>query len=138
MGNTIFIKYKRVCIKPLQSRLEAIQKLKPSMTVKGCRSFAGMVNFLSIFCPELQKLLKPTYDLNRKGRQFIWGEEQSAFEEIKCRLVKPPVLHLPDSKGRFHLYSDTSKFATGSALYQIQNEKPKLIAYASKRLPKAA
>ena len=30
------------------------------------------------------------------------------------------------------------KFATGSALYQIQNGKPKLIAYASKRLPEAA
>ena len=40
--------------------------------------------------------------------------------------------------GRFHLYSDTSKFATGSALYQIQNDKPKLITYASERLPKAA
>ena len=47
-------------------------------------------------------------------------------------------MHLPDSKGRFHLYSDTSKYATGSALYQIQNGKPKLIAYASKRLPEAA
>ena len=33
---------------------------------------------------------------------------------------------------------DTSTFATGSALYQIQNGKPKLIAYASKRLPEAA
>ena len=38
---------------------------------------------------------------------------------------------------RFHLYSDTSKFATGSALYQIQNGKLKLIMYASKRLPEA-
>ena len=40
--------------------------------------------------------------------------------------------------GRFHLYSDTSKFAMGSALYQIVNGKPKLIAYTSKRLPEAA
>ena len=47
-------------------------------------------------------------------------------------------LHLPDSKGRFHLYSDTSKHATDSALYQIQNGRPKLIAYSSKRLPEAA
>ena len=38
---------------------------------------------------------------------------------------------------RFHLYSDTSKFATGSTLYQIQNREPKLIAYASQRLPEA-
>ena len=43
-----------------------------------------------------------------------------------------------DKIGRFQLYSDTSKYATGSALYQIQNGKPKLIAYASKRLPEAA
>ena len=45
---------------------------------------------------------------------------------------------MPDKMGRFQLYSDTSKYATGSALYQIQNGKPKLIAYVSKRLPEAA
>ena len=107
--------------------------------IKGCRSFAGMVNFVSLFCPKLQKLLKPIYDLTRKGRQFLWEkEQQQAFDEIKCRLQRPPVLHLPNRHGQFQLYSDTSKFATGSALYQIQNGQPKLIAYASKRMPEAA
>ena len=75
--------------------------------------------------------------MTRKSKPFIWGKEQDSFEEIKCRLIKPPVLHMSNTTGRFHLYSDTSKFATGSALYQIQNGKPKLIAYASKRLPEA-
>ena len=97
MGNMIFIKDKRVCVKPLRNRLEAIQKLQPPTTVKGCRSFVRMVNFLSMFCPELQKLLKPIYDITRKGTQFVWGkEQQDAFEEIKCRLIKPPVLHMPN------------------------------------------
>ena len=96
----------------------------------------GMVNFLSIFYQDLQKLLKPIYDMTRKDRPFNWGQEQhTAFNESNGRLQKPPVLHLPNSKGRFHLYSDTSKYATGSALYNIQNGNPKLIAYASKRLP---
>ena len=45
---------------------------------------------------------------------------------------------MPNKTGRFHLYSDMSKFATSSTLYQIQGGKPKLIAYASKRLPEAA
>ena len=45
---------------------------------------------------------------------------------------------MPNTTGRFHLYSDTSKFGTGSALYQIQNGKPKLIMHASKGLPEAA
>ena len=139
MGNTIFIKERRVCVKPLYSRLEAIQRVKAPTTAKQCKSFAGMDNFVNIFCPELQRLLKSIYDLTRKGRQFIWGQkQQDAFEEIKSRLQKPPVLHMPDKVGRFQLYSDTSKCATGSALYQIQNGKPKLIAYASKRLPEAA
>ena len=44
---------------------------------------------------------------------------------------------MPDKRDRILLYSDTSKYATGSALYQVQNGKPKLIAYASKRMPKA-
>ena len=73
-----------------------------------------------MFCLGLQKLLKAIYDLTRKGRQFIWGKEQQiAFKEIKHRLIKPPVLHISNSTGRFHLYSDTSKCATGSTLYQI-------------------
>ena len=45
---------------------------------------------------------------------------------------------MPNTTGKFHLYSDTSKFTTGNALYQIQKGKPKLIAYASKRLPEVA
>ena len=71
-------------------------------------------------------MLKPKYGFTRKGRQFIWEEEQqNIFVEIKRRLQEPPILHLPNNNGRFHLNSDTSKFATGSVLYQIQNGKSK-------------
>ena len=98
-----------------------------------------MVNFVSIFCLELQKLLKPIYDLMRKGKQFVWGiEQQKAFDEIKQKTAKPPVLHIPDKIGRFQLYSDTSEYAMSSTLYQIHNGNPKLISYTSKRLPEAA
>ena len=83
----------------------------------------------------IANIIETIYDLTRKGKQFIWGkEQQTAFKEIKHRLIKLPVIHLPNSTGRFNLYSDAGKFATGSTLYQIQNGKPKPIAYASKRL----
>ena len=55
MGNMILIKERRACAKPLRNRLEAIQKLQPPTTAKGCRNFMGMVVFQNMFCPELQK-----------------------------------------------------------------------------------
>ena len=74
----------------------------------------------------------------RKGRPFVRGkEQQDSLDEIKYRLIKPPALHMPNTTGRFHLYSDTSKLATESVLYQIQDRKPKPMAYANKRLPEA-
>ena len=139
MRNVIFIEDKKVSVKPLRSRIEAVQKLRLPTPPQDSRSFAEMVTILSMFCPELQKLLKPIYDLTRKGRQSAWGkEQQEAYEEIRQRLIKAPILYMLNYEGRFHLYSDMSKFAAGSTLYQIQNEKPKLIAHASKRLPEAA
>ena len=53
MGNEILVQNKRVCMQPLRRRLEAIQKLQSPTMVKGCKSFVGMVNFLSMFCPFL-------------------------------------------------------------------------------------
>ena len=37
MGNTMFRKDRHVCVKPLRSRIEAIQQLKPPTNAKGCR-----------------------------------------------------------------------------------------------------
>ena len=63
-----------------------------------------MVNFLSIFCPKLQILLKAIYDLTRKGRQFIWGrEQQDTFEGMKQRLIKAPILHIPNHEWKISL-----------------------------------
>ena len=62
MGNTIFIKGKNVCTKSMRMRIEASQRLKPT-NPKGFGSFAGVVNFLSLYCSELQKVLKPIYDV---------------------------------------------------------------------------
>ena len=36
MVNTIFIRNKRVCGRPLRSQVEAVQKLKPPTMIKGC------------------------------------------------------------------------------------------------------
>ena len=139
MGNVFHINGSTISITPLQSRIEAIQKLQPPTNVKGCKSFCGVVNYLSIFCRHLQKLLKPIYDLRKKGRPFVWQEEQQqAFDTIKGRMINPPILYWLKPGGRFILYCDSSRTHTGSSLWQVQEGKPRLIGYASKSLPAPA
>ena len=102
------INKRTMTITPLRSRTEAINKIPTPKTPKQCKRFCGVVNYLSLFCPDLQTLLKPIVELTRKGRPFIWGDAQEkAFREVKLRLTNPPVLHLPKAEGGFILYSDT-------------------------------
>ena len=85
-----------------KKQIGSYSKINTPYTVKGCRSFARMVNFMSIFYSEFQKLLKPIDDLTRRGRHFIWGEEQqTAFQEMKGRMQKPPVLNMANRKVDF-------------------------------------
>ena len=138
MGVIIKIEDGMPKMQPLKSRIEAIQKVKPPKTVKECRSFCGMVNYMSVFLPSLQEKLIPIYFITRKGIPFYWGEEQQkAFDEIKHDVTHAPVLLMPNSKGHFVLVSDTSKVGCGAALYQKQRGRYHLVAYYSKILPEA-
>ena len=138
MGNIFRTSDDGITIVPIKTRQEAILKAPIPKTPEECKSFCGVVNYVSLFCPHLQSLLAPIYDLTRKGRPFIWTKlHQANFEKIKQQMASPPVLSLPTSDGRYILYSDTSKSHAGSALWQIQNGKPRLIGYGSKSLPKA-
>ena len=138
LGNVFYIKDGVITITPMKSRIEAIQKLQSPTTVKTCKSFCEVVNYLSLFCKDLQKILKPIYELTRKDMPFHWSEiHQKAFTEIKEMLMKPPILHLPRPTGRLILYCDTSKTHTGSSLWQVQDGKPRFLGYASKSPPKA-
>ena len=138
MGNQFTISNKTMTITPLKGRTEAIQQIPTPHTPKECKSFCGVVNYVSLFYKDLQCLLHPIVELTRKGRPFHWGPEQEkSFRQIKKQLQRPPVLHLPWVDGRVILYSDTSREGTGSSLWQVQEGKPRLIGFASKTLPEA-
>ena len=70
-------------------------------------------------------------------RKLAYLQQQDSFEEIKCRLLGLQFCICQIQLGDF-IYIQIQTFATASVLYQIQNGKPKLITYASKRLPEAA
>ncbi len=140
MGHVLSIRDKRPHIQAMQSKCDAIRRLKRPSNVRELRKFIGAVNFLSMYLPRLHTLLKPMYNLTRKPKQtFHWLEtHQENFEKIKELLVKPPVLVLPSASGKLTLYSDTSRVATGASLWQTQDGVDRLIGYHSKSLPPAA
>ena len=94
----------------------------------------GMVNFVSIFCSKLQRLLKPIYDLTRKGKQFLWEKNNKRPLMRSNADYKDPLPYI------YPIDMDVSNCiqTLDCALYQIQNGQPRLIAYASKRMPEAA
>ena len=138
MGNVFSIKERQMTIEPIRTRIDAIESFPRPHMVKECKSFSGVVNYLSFFCKDLQKLLSPIYHLTKKDVPFHWTDiQECSFEEIKKRLCSSPVLTLPTADERFILCSNISCTHTGSALWQIQAGVPRLIGYASKTLPSA-
>ena len=116
-------------IQPIRTRIDAIESFPRPRTVKEFKRFCGVVNYLSFFCKDLQKLLSPIYHLTKKDVPFLWTDiQERSFEEIKKCLCFSPVLALPTADRQFILYS---------ALWQIQAGVPHLIRYASKTLPSA-
>ena len=100
MGLEFQIQEDKVCYIPLKDKSNAIRNLESPKTLRQTRAFCGMVNFLSSFLPNLQKLLIPIYDLQKKAKKFKWTDEaEKAFNETKKLLVSPPVLKAPTPDG---------------------------------------
>ena len=122
MGFKFLIENGRPSFTPMKDKCDAIRQLERPKTIKDCRKFCGMVNFLATFLKHLQRHLVPIYNLTRKNTPFQWTEEcEKSFRNIKTMLINPPILRMPDTTGKFRLMSDTSLLTTGAALYQFQD-----------------
>jgi hypothetical protein len=66
-------------------------------TVTEVRSFLGLAGYYRRFIEEFSKIAKPMTSLLEKGREFKWDEKyQESFDQLKKRLMSPPVLVMPD------------------------------------------
>ena len=102
MGFEFQIQKDKVCYTPLKDKGDAIRNLESPKTLRQTRAFWRMVNFLSYFLPNLQGLLIPIYDLQKKAKKFKWTEEaKKAFNKIKKLLINPPGLKAPTPDGLF-------------------------------------
>jgi hypothetical protein len=142
LGYQIIIKEGRPYLKIQQTKVDAINRMKPPKNIKGVRQFCGAVNYLSRFLPDLTDLLSPIRKLSRKNSKQKWDQQcQKNFQTIKNLITKAPILHLPREDYIWRLYIDTSRVATGCSIYQVPHKDSKderLIGYYSKSMPTAA
>ena len=75
----------------------------------------------------------------QKGKEWAWlPVQQHAFETLKARLLKAPVLIHTDHTKPCMLHTDVSDVVVGATLSQLDTkELPRLVACRSRKLNKA-
>nr|GEV90662.1 reverse transcriptase domain-containing protein [Tanacetum cinerariifolium] len=100
-------------------KVDVIAKLPHRTTVKGVRSFLGHVGFYRRFIQDFSKIARPMTHLLEKETPFVFSKDCiNAFETLKKKLTKAPILVVPDRNLPFELMCDASDFAIGAVLGQ--------------------
>ena len=74
-------------------KLEAIRKWEPPTKVRGVRDFLGFCNYFHQFIDGYSRIAEPLTRLTQKDQPFHWTLEcQHAFEQLKDKLIKTPLL----------------------------------------------
>ena len=99
----------------------------------------GFFNFYHPFIQDFAFIARPLHKLTRKDQEWRWGmEEQEAFDMLKKRVTRGPILAHAKLDDQFELEVDTSGYAVGAVLLQRKEDgKKHPIGYYSATLNKA-
>ena len=121
------------------AKVKSILEWKPPTSVKGVRSFLGFANFYRCFVKNFADLAGPLTALTKKNVVWHWGkEENDAFESLKKIFISKPVLAQWDPEYDTVLETDSSGYALGGCLSQVDPKGTlRPVAYYSRRLNSA-
>ena len=103
-------------------KLKGIQDWPAPTTVKQVWGFLGFRNFYQRFIWGFSESARPLNKLLKKDRKFEWTTEcQQAFDNLKTRFTSEPVLMMLDQTKPFQIECDTSKYASGAVLTQLDS-----------------
>nr|GEU56654.1 reverse transcriptase domain-containing protein [Tanacetum cinerariifolium] len=121
-----------------KAKVDVISKLPHPTTVKGIRSFLGHAGFYHRFIKDFSKIARPMTRLFGKDIPFIFSLEcVDAFQILKRKITKAPILIARDWDMPFELMCDASNFAIGAVLRQRQDKHFRPIHYAIKTMTEA-
>ena len=122
-------------IKPNPQIIQSIMEWKVPCNTKEVQQFLGLCNYYRQFIFKFSDIAAPLSQLTRKDIPFKWTDAcQESFHKLRSALTSAPVLAYPNSEDTYILDTDASNIGIGGVLSQIQNNKGRVIAYASKKL----
>ncbi|HLP44037.1 MAG TPA: RNase H-like domain-containing protein [Candidatus Nanoarchaeia archaeon] len=114
-------------------KMDSIVNFPRPAKVRDVQAFLGLIGYFRIFIPKFAEKARPLYILLKQDNEWSWGKEQeAAFQQFKRLLQQAPILAFPNFDEPFMLTTDASGYAAGAILTQMQNNKERLIACASK------
>jgi hypothetical protein len=145
-------------------KVAAVKSWPRPTTLKELKSFLGFTGYYRRFVENYSRVVRPLndltqgYDLPKKKRgqqrkqvrkttnlkdpRIPFGDDwttpcQLAFEALIEKLTTAPILGFADYSNPFVLHTDASLIGLGATLYQKQDGKLRVIAYASRGLSKS-
>ena len=115
-------------------KVEAVTSWPTPQNKKDVQQFLGFVNFYCRFVRNFARLATP---LNRLcgSSPWVWSStEQDAFLALQKATTEGPVLSLLLNNAPFRVEADSSGYATGAVLSQLQDSHWRPIVYYSKGL----
>jgi hypothetical protein len=125
-------------LQPTEEKVMAMKKAERPRDTKTLRAFLGLINYYGKFMAGLSNTLAPLYDLLKKGKEWIWEEQQeAAFQQAKDQLSSDACLTHYDPKLQLVLSTDASSTGLGAILshrWPDGTERP--VSFASRKLSK--
>jgi len=102
-----------------KEKVAAIQHCPTPTNVSEVRSFHGLASFYWRFVQNFNIIATPVNAIVKKDVVFKWGQDQiEAFESLKGKLTKAPILALPNFTKIFEIECDASNIGIGVVLLQ--------------------
>ena len=124
-------------IRPLASKIDAINRFPRPTTVKQLQEFLGMINYYHRFIPNAAGILTPLYHLSSTKEKQLeeWNQtHEHAFTSAKDSLAQAVMLATPNGADNLFLVTDASNIAIGAVLEQGTDGHRRPLGFFSRKL----
>jgi hypothetical protein len=106
-------------LKMEEGKIEKVKSWLPPRNLKEVRRFLGFMRYYRYFIKGYSVIAKPLLELTRQATPWHWDPpQQEAFETLKVKMCKKPVLQQPNFTKTFYLQTDASAYGVGAVLLQ--------------------